>query len=98
LFKEAFEHDMSGMELSTTGANYEKLIISRIEPGSAADNSGLKTGDRILAINFKNTSLLDLEDVTTLLRSKDGRNLIIEVLSPDSEETKLIMLTLKKRI
>ncbi len=48
-----FEHDMSGLEYYRTGDDYSHVIISRVEPGSPADDIGLEKDDEIVAINFK---------------------------------------------
>lgn len=50
--KAAFEHDMAGMEIGSAGENYERLIITRVEPKSAAEQAGLMKGDEILAISL----------------------------------------------
>src|SRR5690606_37335420 len=51
VFKKPFEHDMSGMEFISFGKDYEQIMITRIEKGSAAAEAGLMEGDEILAIN-----------------------------------------------
>lgn len=97
-FNEAFEHDMSGMELTTDGKEYEAYIISRVESGSAAELAGLKRGDRILALNFKNAQSLGIEEINAHFRSKEGRTMVLEVQPENSANTKFFILTLKRRI
>ena len=98
MYKEPFEHDMSGMEIIAEGENLEAILIARVETGSAADQVGLKKGDRILAVNFKKTSELGIDEVTSLFRSRDERSVVLEVQQKQSEETKFFVLTLKRRI
>lgn len=98
MFKEPFEHDLSGMEITTAGSNYEAILVSRVEPGSAADSIGLKTGDRILSVNFKRAETLGIEEIDGLFRSKNGRSVVLEVLPSGSKNTKFLILTLKRRI
>jgi hypothetical protein len=98
MFKEPFEHDMSGMELSTSGERYEKVFITRIEPGSAAEKAGFSPGDRIISVNFKKIENLTVEDVNALLRSKENRTIIFEISSVLSKEIEYKVLTLKRRI
>jgi hypothetical protein len=96
--KEAFEHDMAGMEISSAGENYERLIITRVEPSSSADLAGLMKGDEILAINFKTVSEMSLSEIDTMFRSRNGRNFVIDVLSKDGKSKERVILTLNKRI
>jgi hypothetical protein len=96
--KESFEHDMSGMEIGSAGENYERIIITRIEPLSSADKAGLVKGDEILAINFKAVKEMSLSEIDNLLRSRNGRNLIIDLLSKDGKGEERVILTLNQRI
>jgi hypothetical protein len=96
--KESFEHDMAGMEISSAGENYDRIIITRVEPLSSAAQVGLMKGDEILAINFKPVTEMSLTEMENLFRSRNGRNLIIEVLSKDRNRKERVILTLKQRI
>jgi predicted aspartyl protease len=95
-YDDPFEHDMTGMEYYFDGQDYGHLIVGRIEPGSAADNVGLQKDDEIVSINFKNIDKLTIEQVDGLFRSRDGRNLLLEVFR--GKEYSKVILTLKKRI
>lgn len=96
--KEAFEHDMAGMEIGSAGENYKRLIITRIEPSSPAEQAGLIQGDEILAINFKPVSEMSLSEIDTMFRSRSGRNFVIDVLTKDGKSKARVILTLNKRI
>lgn len=98
MFREPFEHDMSGMEITTEGENYEAIIVSRVESGSAAEKCGIKKGDRILSINFKEVQSLGIDEINTLFRSKEDRSIVLEVIPSNSEDHKFFVLTLKRRI
>jgi hypothetical protein len=95
-FKEPFEHDMSGLEYYAAGDNLDRIIINRVEPGSAGDEIGLEKDDEIVAINFKPVSKMSLEEIDELFRSKNDRSLLLDVY----HEKKLdkVVLTLKRRI
>lgn len=95
-FKEPFEHDMSGMELFCAGDNFSRYFVNRIEPNSPAAEFGIQKGDEILSINFKLANKMTMNEITDLLKSKDGRNLYIEVARGD--ELIRGVLTLKRRI
>ncbi len=95
-FKDPFEHDMSGIEYFAAGNNLDRIIINRVEPGSAGDEIGLERDDEIVAINFKPVSKMSLEEIDELFRSKSDRSLLLDVY----HEKKLdkVVLTLKRRI
>ncbi|MES2277016.1 MAG: aspartyl protease family protein [Bacteroidota bacterium] len=95
-YNEPFEHDMTGMEYYFDGQDFGHLIVGRIEPGSAADNVGLKKDDEIVSINFKSIDKMSIEQIDGLFRSRDARNLLLEVFR--GKEYYKIILTLKKRI
>ena len=96
--KETFEHDMSGMEISASGEKYDRLIINRIEPFSAAEEAGLIKGDEILSINFIPVSQISLTEIENMFRSRNNRSFVLEILSEDSKNIERAFLTLKKRI
>jgi C-terminal processing protease CtpA/Prc len=91
-----FEHDMSGLEYYSVGDEYNHVIISRVEPGSAADELGLEKDDEILSINFKPVKNMTLEDIDKLFKSQDGRTLLLEIYH--DKQTDRVILTLKRRI
>lgn len=96
--KETFEHDMAGMEISAIGEKYDRLIITRIEPSSAAEEAGLMKGDEILSINFMPVSEISLSEIENMFRSRNNRSFVLDILSKDSNDTERAILTLKKRI
>jgi predicted aspartyl protease len=95
-FGAPFEHDMSGIEYYAAGDGFKHLIISRVEPGSAADEVGLEKDDEITAINFKPVADMSLEDIDNLLKSKNDRNLLLEIYHDHKFDR--VILTLKRRI
>jgi hypothetical protein len=94
--KEPFEHDMTGMEYYASGNDLKHIIISRVEPGSPAEKASLRSGDELTAINFKPVAKMSLEEIDELFRSRDGRNLILEVQNQNKYEN--VIITLKRRI
>lgn len=95
-FNDPFEHDMSGIEYYAAGEGFKHLIISRIEPGSAADEVGLEKDDEITTINFKPVADMSLEQIDNIFKSKNDRNLLIEVYHDHRFDR--VILTLKRRI
>lgn len=97
-YKEAFEHDLSGMELAYYAPDYTRLFIARIETGSAASDCGLMPDDEILAINFKQIKEMNIDEINKLFHSRDGRSIALTVLPHGETKTSLIIMTLKRRI
>jgi len=101
VLNEPFEHDMSGMELTSAGDNFERILISRVEPGSSADEVGLRKDDEILAINFKPVFEMNATEIDNMFRSKSDRSFILDVLPNGSKslrDKQRVILTLKRRI
>ncbi len=94
--KEPFDYDMSGIEYYGAGEDFKHIMVSRVEPGSPADEIGIEPGDEISAINFKPIAEMSLEQIDNLFRSKNGRNLLIEVYHDNKYDH--VILTLKRRI
>ncbi|RZM20337.1 MAG: PDZ domain-containing protein [Pedobacter sp.] len=95
-YKRPFEHDMSGIEFFMEEIDKKRFFISRVEPNSPAEQSGLLPEDEILTINFVRTSKLSLNDITRIFRSEDGKPVFISVYRNGSVLIRLIKL--KKRI
>lgn len=95
-YKRPFEHDMSGIEVFMVELDKRRFFISRIEPNSPADDAGLLAEDEILTVNFVKTSKMDLNDMTRIFRTEDGRPVFITIFRQGNTLTRLIKL--KKRI
>ncbi|WP_026897339.1 aspartyl protease family protein [Daejeonella oryzae] len=96
--KEPFEHDMSGMELASGGKDFKRVIITRIEPSSPAEEVGLNKDDEILSINFKSVTDMTMQEIDNLFRSRNDRSFILEVVPRGSKERERVILTLQRRI
>ncbi len=95
-FKQPFEHDMSGMEYYAAGDQFRRIIVCRVEPGSAADLLGIEKNDEIIAINFKEVGHMTMQEIDEIFRSKNDRTLLLEVMR--NQNIAKILLTLKRRI
>jgi len=91
-----FEHDMSGLEYYANGDTYNRVFISRVEPGSAGDEVGLEKDDEIISINFKPVKDMTLEQIDEIFKSKDGRSLLLQIFHDKKLEG--VIITLKRRI
>jgi len=93
---EPFEHDMSGMEYFKSGDDLDEVIVSRVEPGSPADELGIEPGDDIISINFKPVEKMTLEEIDNIFQSGPDRNLLLMIYH--EKKTDRVVLTLKRRI
>lgn len=94
--KEPFEHDMTGIELITAGDDLRRYLITRVEPGSPADAIGLQKDDEIMSINFKPAKDMLIGEIDNLFRSRNGRNILVEVFRDGTSQ--FIVLTLRRRV
>ncbi len=98
MLKEPFEHDMSGMELTSAGEDYSRIVIARIEPYSPAENIGLKKDDEIVSINFKPVAQMTIQEIDNLFRSKNDRSFILDIARNKGKDRDRYILTLERRI
>lgn len=85
LYRDPFEHDMSGLDLLATGSDYRHYTILKVEAGSPAEAAGLLATDEIIFINFIPVSGLSLTQISRLLHSADGRQLLFIVRRANGE-------------
>jgi hypothetical protein len=95
-FREPFEYNMSGIEYYAAGDDFKHIIVSRVAAGSPADEVGMEKDDEITAINFKPVREMSLEEIDGIFKSKDNRNLLLEVFHDHRYDR--VILTLKRRI
>ncbi len=96
--KEPFEYDMSGIEITSAGDAFDRIIISRVEKDSPAAKLGLETDDEILSINFKPVAEMSIEEIDKLFRSKNERSFILSIVPKGTKEVSRVILTLERRI
>ncbi|MFM6976956.1 MAG: aspartyl protease family protein [Sphingobacteriaceae bacterium] len=97
-FKEPFEHDMTGMELSAAGTDFNRILVNRVAADSPAAIQGISAGDEILSINLKPVSQLSIDEINDLFKSGHDKSFFLEILPKGSEELRKVIFTLKRRI
>ena len=97
-FKERFDHDMSGIEFTSAGENFKRIIVSRVEPGSAAEEAGIEENDEIMSINFKSVAEMSIDEIDGLFKSQDQRSFLLMIGRKGSNQPLRIILELKRRI
>jgi len=82
-FRDPFEHDMCGIELLATGADYRRYLVLRVMPNSPAAAAGLMVNDELVSINFLPASAFTLTQLDRMLHSEDGRSLLLVMRRTD---------------
>jgi hypothetical protein len=85
LVREAFNYNMSGMEVINPMPGLPIFTISDIRENSPAYFAGLKLNDQILSINSNSNDAITLNDINLLLQSKENRTIRIKVLREGQE-------------
>ena len=70
-----------GVELK---ADNGALLIVRVIPGSPAERSGMKPGDRITAVDGQQTAALSTDEAASLLTGEEGSFAFVTVVSKDT--------------
>ena len=84
-FGEAFEHDMSGLDLLAAGPDYRRYVVMRVEPGSPAADAGLEPDEELLSINFLPVNVFSLTQLGRMMHSADGRALLLVLRRPNGD-------------
>lgn len=79
-YHQNFEHDMSGMNISTEGVSLKKMKINDVRIGSPAYNAGLRSGDEILTINGYDLKEIEFSGITGMLRNRPGKKIVVKYI------------------
>jgi hypothetical protein len=95
-YRDPFEHDMCGIEIMAVGTDYNRYVITRVEPGSPADEADLQVKDEIVFINTAAAHALTISQIDKILHFKDGYRIIVIIRR--NNELQYRFVTLKRRI
>ncbi|MNY24798.1 PDZ domain (Also known as DHR or GLGF) [compost metagenome] len=87
---------MSGLEVYAQENKSLHYYVSRIEPGSPAEIAGVMVDDEIVSINFVPIASYKLNEINTLFKSADGKNIILTIYR--NKELIIKVFKLKQRI
>lgn len=94
-----FNDDLSG-EFEGIGAEIGfkagQLVIIAPLPGTPAEKAGLKAGDKILAIDKKNTATFSLEYAVSIIRGKKGTEVTLKIFRDGEKESRDVTITRNK--
>jgi Aspartyl protease len=77
--KEAFEHDMSGLDIRARGDNFNRYFVDKIIPESPAGKAGLLEGDEVIFFNNSNVKDLTISDIYKDLSKREGKEISLFV-------------------
>ena len=71
--REAFEHDMSGLEVTAAGAKLRDYFVRAVAKDSPAQRAGLVEGDQILFVNDHPVTELSISEIYKMLQKGPGQ-------------------------
>lgn len=77
LVREAFEQDMSGLELRASGAQFHHYYVDSVLANSPAERAGLRAGDELVLVNKNKAHALSIGDIYRMLQAGQGRKISI---------------------
>ncbi len=89
------EHDMSGIEISVS-KDFKTFVVSKADLSLQNKTANVQKGDELVAIDQKPASTLKLEDIYSILRSGDGKNIRLRLKRKNEIVNTVIVL--EKRI
>ena len=78
-FKDAFEHDMSGMDVRAKGNGFRQYFVANVVENSPAFLAGLQEGDELLFINNESVEELALSELYQRFQRKEGKEMHVVV-------------------
>ncbi|MFT4032578.1 MAG: aspartyl protease family protein [Siphonobacter sp.] len=77
--REAFEHNMSGMEVLARGRDFHQYVIEKVEKNSPAELAGLQPGDELVSVDGDFCGTISISDLHKVLQRGEGRELVLAV-------------------
>lgn len=78
-FRRPFDYNVSGLEVLSSGENYDRFMISYVRPQSPAYHAGIQVGDQILAINGVAVDGAKIDDLYGSILRKTGRAIMLKI-------------------
>lgn len=94
-FKEEMSGGFEGVGMEIGVRNNVVTVIAPLK-GTPAFRAGIKTGDKILKIDDKETTDMTSEEAASLIRGKGGTSVKLTILSKDAQKTKEVVIVREK--
>lgn len=91
-YKRPFEYNMSGLDLMAVGKTLNTFVITNVREGSTSDRAGIKESDIILTINGMNAEDMDLGQINSFFRLKEGKKIKLKILRGEEKIKKTFLL------
>ncbi len=92
---EAFEYDMSGLELAARGADLDRIVVTGVFPDSPASRAGIRPEDILSRIDGESAAELRLAKILELFSA--GERTVRLIVERDGHPVK-VALRLRRRI
>lgn len=77
-FSEAYESDMSGLDLMTEGDDFSVVVVNEVEKGSPAEEAGIQEEDTITAIDDRAVKEFTITQIRRMFM-QDGKEYLISL-------------------
>ena len=79
-YRKKFETNMSGMFLTTSGDNYDSLVVMKVYPDTPAYRAGIRPGQHVLKINGMTADNSNISEMESFFCRKKGTKIKIQLL------------------
>ncbi|MDQ1086255.1 aspartyl protease family protein [Siphonobacter sp. SORGH_AS_1065] len=94
--REAFEHNMSGIDIVARGSHFDEFMIERVELNSPASLAGLQAGDQLISVDGEFCRSITMSDLYKIFQRGEGKEIIMAIRRKG--ELLVTTLTLKRII
>ena len=70
---------MSGLTVRARGAKLRNFEVSDVRENSSAANADIRKGDKIISVNGRDASDLELSTINGFLNSKPGKKIFLQI-------------------
>lgn len=94
-YQSGLKGEFSGIGAEIGRKNNFIVVIASL-PGAPAEKAGLKSGDRILAIDGQDTTGFSADKAVSLIRGEKGTKVVLSILSKGENQTKDVTIIREK--
>lgn len=94
-YQDGLKGEFSGIGAEIGRKNNFIVVIASL-PGAPAEKAGLKSGDRILAIDGQDTTGFSADKAVSLIRGEKGTKVVLSILAKGENQTKDVTIVREK--